>query len=423
MKILTAGRCSRARMACLKFLHSADWQIGARFRQFGDQAGRLGEARLRTLRRALEEAEMRSAEAFLIAGDLFEDNQVGQAAVAGVFDLFAEFAGVPILILPGNHDPFTGPASIWGRRPFATPPPHLKVFTAPEARALGDGWIVANPLTQKRSTIDPSRRLADLAATLPASAIKLGMTHGSPVIESRYQPDDHPIALDAASRAGLDYLALGHWHSKLLLDGDRMMMPGTPEPTDFAEHGAGWIYEVEIARQGEPPKITPIHVAEWRWVQSACDLTDAARARSDAEAMLHELVQQGAPSAIWRLALRGSAHSEAAAEFERSLRERAGHRVLLEVRNETAAELGEAELEAICREHPLVGQVLEDLAALVARASGEFTPVMGDAGFSAAEFEALCERIGRAPKEMTPEFIAAARRLLCGELREAAERC
>jgi DNA repair exonuclease SbcCD nuclease subunit len=407
----------------VKFLHSADWQIGARFRQFGDQAARLSEARLRTLRKALQEAETRGAEAFLIAGDLFEDNQVAPAVVTSVFDLFTEFDKCPILILPGNHDPFTGPASIWGRRPFAGAPAHIKVFTSPEARPLGEGWIVANPLLQKRSTFDPSRKLVELAAALPAEASKIGMTHGSPMIESQHQADDHPIALEAATRAGLDYLALGHWHDELRLDGGRMVMSGSPEPTDFSERGTGAVLEVEIERHVALPKITPLQLAEWRWAHHVFDLADTARAMAEVEAAGAEFARDEARSVVWRATLCGNVWPGAVEEFRRRLSEIASERLLLDVRDETISELTDAEIAGLCREHPLIAQVMEDLASLSARASGELGTGEEGAGISPTEFEALCARIGRAPHEMTPDFIAKARRLLTTELREASETC
>ena len=48
----------------MKFLHSADWQMGARFAQFGECAGNLRQARLTTLRRALEVARQQQAKSY-----------------------------------------------------------------------------------------------------------------------------------------------------------------------------------------------------------------------------------------------------------------------------------------------------------------------------------------------------------------------
>jgi DNA repair exonuclease SbcCD nuclease subunit len=63
-------------LSTFRFIHSADWQLGARFCQFGPQAEALRQARLQTLATALQAASQRCVDAFLVAGDLFEDNQV-----------------------------------------------------------------------------------------------------------------------------------------------------------------------------------------------------------------------------------------------------------------------------------------------------------------------------------------------------------
>ena len=108
----------------MKFLHTADWQLGARFKQFGEKAGELREARFTALRRALEVARDRKVDAFIIAGDLFEDNEVDDAIVRRVVSLFSDFTGFSTFILPGNHDPYSGqppPLISSSLPPFHTP--------------------------------------------------------------------------------------------------------------------------------------------------------------------------------------------------------------------------------------------------------------------------------------------------------------
>ncbi len=384
----------------MKFIHSADWQIGARFKQFGENAARLGDARLHTLRRSLAEAAQRRVDAFLIAGDLFEDNQISPSLVQKVFEALAEADAFPIIILPGNHDPLSGPASVWARKPFSTPPKHLRIATAPEAMAIADGWILVNPLTQKRSTIDPSKLLAELAQSLPSDAIKIGVTHGSPAIEGYYQADDFPIALDAAARAGLDYLALGHWHRFLALDNGRMIMPGTPEPADFSETGAGCIHEVEITASGKPPKVTAIPVGQWNWRHRSFDLSDENRARSEAISLLDE-ISLPEISAVLRISLAGSASVGKVTEFRSWFGGQADARHILDFRDETSSCLTAEELNVLLSSHPIIAQVLDDLAALPGLA--------GDGHHSSNTL----------PSEaFTPEILAAARSMLMRELRE-----
>src|SRR5258707_15603934 len=56
------------------------------------------------LRRVLATARALPVDIVLLAGDTFENNQLGSAVVDRAARLLAE-AGLPVVILPGNHDP------------------------------------------------------------------------------------------------------------------------------------------------------------------------------------------------------------------------------------------------------------------------------------------------------------------------------
>ncbi len=183
----------------MKILHSADWQLGCRFSQFGDKAEGLRTTRLKTLRRSLGIAREKQVDAFIIAGDLFDDNHVEDSVVRSAVQLFSEFPEVPVFILPGNHDPYIGPASIWDRKEFRAAPSNVRVFRQPEYVEIEGGFVLASPLQQKKSTVDPSRKLDELAKKLPADSIKIGVTHGSPAIPSIHAANAFPIALDIHS--------------------------------------------------------------------------------------------------------------------------------------------------------------------------------------------------------------------------------
>ncbi len=382
----------------MRLLHSADWQIGARFRQFGAQAARLREARVRTLQRVLEMAAERAVDALLIAGDLFEDHQIEAAAAAEIFELLASHESVPIFILPGNHDPIGSPSAIWARRPFTSPPAHVKIFATAEAIPLAGGFLVASPLTQKQSSVDPSLRLDELARELPADAIKVGMTHGSPAIGSKHSPDDFPIAINAATRAGLDFLALGHWHGTLTFDSGRMLMAGTPEQTDFAERGSGQVHEIEIEHSGAAPKIITLPCGELQWRYFEGELAAG-------EDIFAQLAACEATRTVVRVTLRGLAEPRAASAWGARFREFTTAFAVSEFRDETTPDFTAGELAELQRAHPLLTQVLDDLNAL--------------AGLPRADVEALEKRVGCGPGELNAPLIEAARRVLMRELREA----
>jgi len=188
----------------MKFIHTADLQIGARFTQFGEKAEVLRAARLSTLKRILVIAREKGVDGLLIAGDMFESNQMATALVDEAFAALAACPEIPVVILPGNHDPLDGPSCIWMRKPFVNPPAHVTVCVSRDPVPLGDAMVLPVPITQKVSTKDPSLPLVEMAATMAADKIKIGMTHGALAIEGKHQPSDQPVALNAATRAGLD---------------------------------------------------------------------------------------------------------------------------------------------------------------------------------------------------------------------------
>jgi DNA repair exonuclease SbcCD nuclease subunit len=319
----------------------------------------------------------RQADAFLVAGDLFEDNQVDDALVHAVLDLFRGQPALPIYILPGNHDPFTGPDCVWQRKAFLQAPAHIHVFrTAGVAELGGRAHLVASPLRQKRSSHDPSLKLAELAAGLPADSIRIGLTHGALAIESKHTPDDFPIALDAASRAGLDYLAIGHWHNWLAgTDGGRIVMPGTPEPDRFANDDSGHVALVELEAAGRPPRVEKIPVATLAWRTCAFDFLDTAAARASVAAVLAKY-GSAAERTVLRVTLTGTASPLALGEVRAWLEAALAPFLVGQVIDETRVALSAAELADLRARHPILAQVLADIDRLELFAGGQVaTPV------------------------------------------------
>lgn len=361
----------------------------------------------------MDVARERNVDAFLIAGDLFEDHQVEAASVEGVYEAIRSHPTVRVFILPGNHDPASGPAAIWARAPFAQPLPNLKVFTAPESVEICPGaWLLASPLTQKRSTIDPSQCFLEMTPELPPSTIRIGITHGALAIGARHAPDDFPIALDAATRAGLDYVAIGHWHSSFCCDDGRLFMPGTPEPTDFGENGAGHVHLVSIEHPGAMPRIEAIKVAQLDWVHVICDGLSPEETSAQVKGALLGRTQG---DSVVRLTLRGIQSDESRAQASTALRELLEGCAAFDIRDETERETT-AQEEAKAREdHPLLAGVLDDLGALARSANGS--------GLPDQELAELCKQMNCSAADLTPEVALTARELLLRHLRECDKAC
>ncbi len=268
----------------MRFLHTADWQIGMRAAHVGDAGKRVREERFATLRKLIEVAGQQGVEFILVAGDTFEDNGVDRIMIQKVANAL-ESSNVPVYIIPGNHDPFV-PGSIWGH-PVWKSHGSIHVLRDEEPVEVNGGLLYPCPVLEKHSRKDPTAWIR----ALESQAVQVGVAHGTVEGLAMDEPD-YPIPRAAATRAGLDYLALGHWHSHRSFPGDDGVVhtaySGTHETTKFGESDSGNVLIVEIARTGAAPVITPVRVGSLRWRQVERQLTqpgDLPRLREEIEQM------------------------------------------------------------------------------------------------------------------------------------------
>jgi len=243
----------------VRFLHTADWQIGMKATHVGQAGVGVREARLEAGRGVVAEARERGVAFILSAGDLFEDNAVDRVVVQKVADILASFEG-PVYLLPGNHDPIV-PGSVWEHPAWRRPNLHILAEAAPVA--VPGGTLFPCPAFAKQSGKDPT-------AWIPTdgTGIRVGVAHGT-VEGVRQDEPEFPIPRDAADRRSLDYLAIGHWHSTALYsaaDGaPRMAYSGTHETTKFGERDSGNALLVEIDAPRAAPRVAPVRTGQLRW--------------------------------------------------------------------------------------------------------------------------------------------------------------
>jgi DNA repair exonuclease SbcCD nuclease subunit len=271
----------------VKFIHTADWQLGMKAAHAGSAALRVREERLAAARRAVGAARDQGAEFVLVAGDTFEDNGVERSLIQKVADILGS-CQVPVYLIPGNHDPLT-PGSVWEHPAWKTME-HVHVLREEKPIEIPGGILYPCPVTDKRSRKDPT-------AWIPPAetrAIRIGLAHGT--VEGVPQPEpDHSIPRDAAARAGLDYLALGHWHSTATYpapDGSvRMAYSGSHETTSFGERDSGNVLVVEIGEPGAPPLVTPVRTGGLSWMVIEKDIRDPG----DLQRVRQDIESQGNP--------------------------------------------------------------------------------------------------------------------------------
>ncbi|RME95231.1 MAG: hypothetical protein D6766_03840, partial [Verrucomicrobia bacterium] len=207
---------------------------------------------------------------------------------------------------------------------------------------------------------------------------RIGITHGSLAIEGLHQPNDHPIHPEAASRAGLDYLAVGHWHRWQVHDGGRLVMPGTPEPDAFDHADGRYGALVELTAPGAPPKVEQLELAGLRWETVAVEVGGPENLDPPAalQRPLRGLLEE-AGKTVLRLRLTGPIGPGAKAGWLEAAEEALAPFVAWEIVDETHAEWSAADWRLLEERSPVLAGVAADLARLRALATGEPGPAAG----------------------------------------------
>jgi len=271
--------------AMVRFLHTSDWQIGMKGSGLGAAGERVARARIQAVDRVLTIAEQKAVDFVVACGDLFEHNQVAQDVVEELARLIAGHRTIDVHAIPGNHD-LPGPGSVWNRSALRAVP-NLHVHVDPTPVPLPKATLHPFPVMSRYSGTDPLAGLADLRSE---PGIHVGVAHGHLTsVTFGAHEEDIRLPLDPAhvDRAGLDYLALGHWHGQRIVrlrDGaPRIAYSGTHEQTSFRESDAGNVLLVEISEKGAPPVLTPLRAGTFAWERlafsTAGDL-DVARLRA-----------------------------------------------------------------------------------------------------------------------------------------------
>lgn len=250
----------------LKFIHTADWQVGRIYSQFEeDDASALSEARFKSVERIAQLASQHAVDAVLVAGDVFDLQTVSDKTIRRLFLSMEPFEG-PWILIPGNHDAALT-ESVWSRaQRLNVIPPNVQVcLQAQPVPVKGKAIVLPAPLQQRHTYADLTEWFVQ-APTQPG-LIRVGLAHGSMQgVLAEDIDSNNPIASGRAASAKLDYLALGDWHGTKQID-VRTWYSGTPETDRFKANESGQVLMVSIQAPGVEPLVESITVGEFNWVQ------------------------------------------------------------------------------------------------------------------------------------------------------------
>jgi DNA repair exonuclease SbcCD nuclease subunit len=291
----------------MRFLHTADWQLGmTRHFLAGDAQPRYSAARRDAVAGLGALAAEVGAEFVVVAGDVFEHNQLAPQVIGQSLEAMRAI-GIPVYLLPGNHDPLDASSVYTGALFTAERPDNVTVLDRAGVHEIRPGLeIVAAPWRSKAPTTDLVAEVLD--GLTPGPVTRILVAHGGVDV---LDPDrDKPSLIrlakleQALQQGAIHYVALGDKHSLTKVgDSGRFWYSGSPEVTNFddVESDPGHVLVVDIDDDGVT--VQPRDVGRWRFVTLHRQV-DTSRDIADLDVNLDLMTDK--ERTVVRLALTGS---------------------------------------------------------------------------------------------------------------------
>lgn len=268
----------------MRLIHSSDLQIGKVFMYFEREvAAVFQDARQAAVRTLGELAVRHGASTVLLAGDIYDKQQLSPQTLAKPIEGMRQFPKVTWHLMPGNHD-HVRENGLWDRLARANLPENVQLHTKPGAVKILDDdgtpvFLLPAPLSHI-ANVDDRTGYMDEEAT-PEGAIRIGMAHGSIQGFGSDGEASNYVEPTRAETAGLAYLAMGDWHRQLRIN-DRVWYAGTPEPDLFKRPpgssgtlcNGGSALVVDIAGARAAPTVLSVETGRYRWHQVVKTLTE-----------------------------------------------------------------------------------------------------------------------------------------------------
>jgi DNA repair exonuclease SbcCD nuclease subunit len=257
----------------MKFIHTADWQIGMTFHGFKEKSRSAMEDDRIEVIEAIGDFANNAANGIdfvLVCGDIFETPRVSETLVKKTFKKI-ERIKKPVYVLAGNHE-WNGSEFMFTTKYFLeNKPTNLHVLQAGinAVEGVTGVEIVAAPLEGKEDLIDLVKAQIDLLE--PTNSIRIVAGHGSidAIMPAGGRKD--LIALAPIEKALADkkihYVAMGDRHSTTKVgDSGAVWYSGAPEPTAFTEDDQRNVLAVEVI-PGSVAKVEKIQVGQWEFIR------------------------------------------------------------------------------------------------------------------------------------------------------------
>ncbi len=229
-------------MNSVKILHCADIHIGAAESFLGARSvSRQAEAVI-TFEKIINTAKENRVDILLIAGDLFNSNNIKSSVVDEIFNRFASIPDIKIVFAAGNHDPLNADSPFKSRKLdnlFVLDTKDCFVeFSELNTRVYGKSFKEIYVKGEAEFSLKPDNGF-----------INIMCLHGE--LRADLGSDYNSITNGFISNSGMDYIALGHVHKRTepqKLGNTYYAYCGCPEGQGFDELGEKGVYLGEVSK-------------------------------------------------------------------------------------------------------------------------------------------------------------------------------
>ena len=276
----------------IRFVHAADLHLDSPFTGLkaaapAEVANALYHATFDAYENIINLCISEQVDALLVAGDVYDGTDRSLRAqlkfVEGLKKL--DTKGIRSFVCHGNHDPLDG----WQAR--LDYPPGCRRF-GPEWEAVPvfedpDRALIHGISYRKR---DVTENLALRLGNVDPGPFSIGLVHGN-VGNNPEHGAYAPCSLDDLAQSGVHYWALGHVHTRQVLNeqGPTVVYPGNPQGRHPNETGARGVYLVEVDDGGNVGlDFRPMDTVRWARLDSDIAALDTEQDLLDA---LHKGMQ------------------------------------------------------------------------------------------------------------------------------------
>ena len=254
----------------VKLFVTGDNHIGRKYDRYPEIKEKLIKSRIDCLQDMVRKAEDEGCDFFVVTGDLFDNiNSIKVGDVKNVVKILSAFNG-RVLVLPGNHDYFTGDDKVWRDFENALSKTDHNITILSEFREyvftdIGDKDVVIYPaFCQSKHSVENNLGWIKNAEIETQGRINIGIAHGAlkgitPDMKEEY----FLMSEEELERIPVDAWLIGHTHIAYPGDldetketaGYKIFNAGTHEQTDLHNNSEGDCFIIRIEKNDGKPTV------------------------------------------------------------------------------------------------------------------------------------------------------------------------